>query len=160
MADVGTRAEKISIDDVGPDSRYENGDEWMKMEIEDAVEQGFIRSALGMMTVPVEKEEDFRKEFLIEKEPEVLTRGHLAAEVEENDSRRLSKIAERAYFSNYVRLLPTRRNFPAMVRITGYVLAFIDKCRMRVNRRKGFNIKWTGQLQSEANLWFSAFPTY
>ena len=159
VADVGTRADKVTIGDVGPDSRYENGDEWMRMEMEEAVTKGFIRPALEMMTVPVEKEDDFRKEFLIDKEPEVLTRGHAAADLEDEDSKRVSKIAERATFSNYGRLLPTRRSFPAMVRIAGYVIAFIDKCRLRVNRRKGMDIKWAGQLLVEAGLWFSAFPT-
>ena len=159
VADVGTRADKVTIGDVGPDSRYENGDEWMRMEMEEAVTKGFIRPALEMMTVPVEKEDDFRKEFLIDKEPEVLTRGHAAADLEDEDNKRVSKIAERATFSNYGRLLPTRRSFPAMVRIAGYVIAFIDKCRLRVNRRKGMDIKWAGQLLVEAGLWFSAFPT-
>ena len=159
VADIGTRADKVTIEDIGPDSRYENGDEWMKLDIEDAVEQGFIRPALDMMTLPVEKEEDFKKEFLIEKEPEILTRGHVADTLEDNATRREMKITERASFSQNKRLLPTRRSFPAMVRIASYVITFIDKCRIHVNRRKGMNIQWVGQLLVEAELWFSAFPT-
>ena len=38
VADIGTRPEKRSIEDIGPDSRFENGDDWMKLEITDAVE--------------------------------------------------------------------------------------------------------------------------
>ena len=37
VADIGTRADKFTIDDVGPDSRYENGDRWMRMVVKDAV---------------------------------------------------------------------------------------------------------------------------
>ena len=39
VADIGTRADKVTIEDIGPDSRYENGDEWMKLDIEDAVDK-------------------------------------------------------------------------------------------------------------------------
>ena len=35
VADVGTRAEKVTIEDVGPDSRYELGDPWMRLEVDE-----------------------------------------------------------------------------------------------------------------------------
>jgi hypothetical protein len=72
VADVGTRAEKVCIEDVGPDSRYENGDPWMKMELEEAIEKGFIRPAADLKPVPTEREDEYKKGFLFEKEPEVL----------------------------------------------------------------------------------------
>ena len=46
-----------------------------------------------------------------------------------------------------------------MVRIASLVISFIDKCRLRVNRKKGLDIKWTGPLLSDASLHFTAFPT-
>ena len=153
VADVGTRAEKVTIEDVGPDSRYELGDPWMRLEIDEAVEQGFLRPASTLKPVPNEKDQEFKEGFLFEKEPEVLTRGHMA------DEGRMAKIVERIEFSNYDRLLPTRRRFPAMVRITSYVIAFVTKCRTRADRRRGLYRGWSGKLLIEAELWFSAFPT-
>ena len=132
----------------------------MKMEISEAVDRGYLKRALEMRTIPVEKEEDFRKEFVFEKEPEILTRGHVAArdDLTEANTKRVNKIAERAALSNYGRLLPTRRSFPTMVRIASCVISFIDKCRQRVNMKKGLNIQFTGPLLSDAQLYFSAFP--
>ena len=42
-ADCGTRPEKVKVTDVGPDSRWQNGDTWMGLELSEAVSQGFIR---------------------------------------------------------------------------------------------------------------------
>ena len=160
VADVGTRADKVTLDDVGPESRYENGDPWMRLDMEQIIEQGILIPAEKLKPVTVEKEEDLKKGYMFEKEPEVLTRGHVADDAEEDDDHvRVTKMAERAAFSNYGRLLPTRWMFPVMVRITGYVLAFITKCRDKVNKRKGINKSWTGQLLQEASIRFSAFPT-
>ena len=119
-----------------------------------------IRPALDLKPIPMEKEVEFRKEFLFEKEPEVFTRGHLVntGDAVSFDQKRVKKMAERALFSNYEDLLPTKRNFPAMVRTTAYVLCFINKCLRNVNRRKGTNKKWIGHLLAEATIWFSAFP--
>ena len=97
--------------------------------------------------------------FLFEKEPEVLTRGHPASDPGTVSQGRLAKLEERAIYSNYGDLLPTRRPFPFMVRVTGYVITFINKCRLFVSRRTGRNLKWSGPLLAEASLWFSAFPT-
>ena len=90
----------------------------------------------------------------------MFTKGHLAdAENTLNfDQRRIEKMAERAAFSKCDKLLPTRRRFPAMVRITGYVICFISKCLNKVNRRKGTSKKFNGHLLSEATIWFSVFP--
>jgi hypothetical protein len=146
----------VTIDDIGPDSRYENGDPWMRLDVEEATEQGFLRPALELKPIPKEKEDDFNKEFLFEKEPEVYTRGHLSEDEETN--KRITKMTERAEFSNYENLLPTKRPFPVMVRITGYVMCFISKCLRKVNIRRGTNKIWTGNLLAEATIWFSAFP--
>ena len=45
-ADCGTRPEKVKICDVGPDSRWETGDSWMKLDISDAVATGILKPAL------------------------------------------------------------------------------------------------------------------
>ena len=155
VADIGTRPEKISIADVGPDSRYEQGDPWMRLDLEEAVQQGIIRPALSLNEVATaEDEEDYRKEFIVEKEPEILTKGHVTAAP---GSKRIDKIASRAAFSNYGDLLPTRRAFPAMVRISSYVLRFLDKIRRKVNQRKAWNMQWKGDLLKESSIRFTAF---
>ena len=153
VADVGTRADKVTIGDVGPDSRYENGDAWMKLEIEDAVEQEYIKPASVLKPVPKDRDQEYQEGFLFEREPEILTRGHLAGES------RMAKIEERMKFSSYEELLPTRRSFPAMVRITSYVIAFVTRCRDKADKRRGVYRGWSGKLLMEATLWFSAFPT-
>ena len=153
VADVGTRAEKITLNDIGPDSRYENGDPWMKMEVEAALELGVLKTADSLKAITGEEETDFKKGFIFEKEPEILTQGHAVTEL------RISKLEERARFSSYGRLLPTRRSFPSMVRVTAYVLAFITKCRLRADKKLNRNFIWTGPLLSESTIWFSSFPT-
>ena len=159
VADVGTRADKVGIEDIGPESRYENGDPWMRLDLDKAVQEGFLRPAQSLKPAVVENEDEFKKGFIFEKEPEILTRGHLVdGNPEQLDKKRVQKIAERAAFSGYGRLLPTRRRFPAMIRISSYVLIFINKCRLKMNRRLGWNKAWSGKLLAEASLWFSAFP--
>ena len=155
VADIGTRADKVSIADIGPDSRYENGDSWMQMDISDVIDQKVLRPASDLKPIPVEKETEFREGFLIEREPEVLTRGHVSEQVE---NLRIQKIAERAEFSDYGPLLPTNRRFPVMVRIAGYVIAFITKCRDRADKGRNITRGWTGPLLKEASIWFTAFP--
>ena len=137
---------------------HENGDPWMRVELKDAIDRDFIRCALDLKPVPKEKDDEYKEGFLLDREPEVLTRGHLADDDENIESRRVDKLAEKANFSNYGQLLPTRRSFPAMVRITGYVIAFVTRCRMRADRRHGANRGWSGKLLAEASIWFSAFP--
>ena len=160
VADVGTRADKICIEDIGPESRYENGDKWMQLEFSEIIQQGFLRPALDLKTAVIEDDEDFKKGFIFEREPEILTRGHATTEgIEVSVKGRIDKIAERAAYSNYGKLLPTRRNFPSMVRITSYVLIFVKKCLNKLNTRRGTQLTLNGPLLKESCLWFSAFPT-
>ena len=158
VADVGTRAEKVSVQDVGPESRYENGDEWMHWEVSEAVEKGILRNISELKAISREKEEEYREGLLLEKEPEILTRGHVADEIEIIQNRRVEKMLERAQFSNYGNLLPTRRAFPSMVRIASYVIAFVSKCKKAVGVKKGVMCDWSGNLLKESSIWFSAFP--
>ena len=72
------KLDKVSIEDVGPDSRYENGDAWMKLELDEAVQQGFLKPAQDLKSSLTEHEKEFKKSFIFEKEPEVLTSGHVA----------------------------------------------------------------------------------
>ena len=146
-ADCGTRPSKVKLSDVGQDSRWENGDPWMKMEIAKAVTKGFIRPA-SELRVSKDIEEDFNEGLMFSDRDEVLTRGHPAKTVHIVSETRVKKLQERAEFSKYL-LLPTKYSFPATVRIYGYVFCFVR------NARKGK--QFLGDLLKEAKLWFSIF---
>ena len=141
-ADVGTRPCKVSIDDVGPNSRWENGQDWMHGEIEEAVQQGILKPAADIK-VTKEIEDEYYKGLLYESPiPEIITKGHAV------NTSRIALIQERSEFSNYI-LLPTKYSFRKTVRTYSIVMAFISKVR----KNKGFS----GPLLKEADLKFSAF---
>ena len=108
-ADVGTRPEKISIEDVGPGTVWQEGHSWMKLDLEEAVNQGFIKPACDLRMSP-EEEQDYDRGLVFEKIPEVLTRGHVVT------AKKVDMIEERAAHSRYL-LLPTKFSFPKVVRI-------------------------------------------
>ena len=126
-ADLGTRPAKVRISDVGPDSRWENGDTWMGLDIQEAVSQGFIKP-VSELRVSQEIENEFNEGLIYGDREELLTRGHPAHQVNIVSETRVKKIQERAEFSNYI-LLPTKYSFPATVRIYGYVLCFVKNAR-------------------------------
>ena len=94
------------------------------------------------LRVTKEEEDEYIEGFLIDKQPDVLTRGHIANET------RIARIEERATFSEYV-LTPTKFNFASAVRILGYVMAFATKCRR--------NKRILAGLLMEGSLTFSVF---
>ena len=57
VADVGTRPEKVQIKDVLPGSRWQNGVDWMKMTVGQAVASGDIKAALEIRINDQEKDE-------------------------------------------------------------------------------------------------------
>ena len=123
-ADFGTRPAKVKLSDIGHDSRWENGDPWMKMDIEDAVSKGFIKPA-SELRVSKEMEDDFNKGLIFRDHDEILTRGRPTITTNIVIETRVKKLQERAEYSNYL-LVPTKYNFPATVRIYGYVMRFIQ----------------------------------
>ena len=110
-SDIGTRPAKVTLSDVGPDSRWCSGDEWMTWDLEAAVAKGII-TPVSELRLAKDEEEDYREGFLLNKEPDILTRSHV---VEKN---RILKIQDRAMFSDYI-LCPTKFNFASTVRIYG-----------------------------------------
>ena len=140
-SDVGTRPNKVTPADVGPESRWNNGDEWMKSDLSQAIKVGTIKPA-SELRLTKDMEEDYSEGFLIEKQPDVLTRGHIANET------RIRKLEERATFSEYI-LNPTKFNFTSTVRILGYVMSFVIKSRR--------GRKTLGRLLMEGSLTFSVF---
>ena len=142
-SDVGTRPAKVTLSDVGPNSRWNNDDEWMTWDLEKAVHAGIIKPVLELR-LSKDDEDDFKEGLLLDKEPDILTRGHVVSNV------RVAKIEERATFSNYL-LCPTKFNFASTVRIYGHVMAFIVKCRK--------NKIMLGRLLNEGSLTFSVFSS-
>ena len=59
-SDVGTRPEKVTVGDVGPGSRWENGDPWMRKEIEQAVNDNILKPVRDLQ-INDEEESEFRK---------------------------------------------------------------------------------------------------
>ena len=126
-ADIGTRPSSITEADVGPDSRYEKGDMWMTHDVQVAIHRGFITPAANIKLSP-EKEPEFKDGLMIMSDhPEVIVRGHSVV--------RRDLIAERAEYSKGdPDLLPTKRKWPVMVRITTLVITFISKILKRLGR--------------------------
>ena len=75
-ADLGTRPHLVKLTDVGPNSVWEKGLPWMREEIDDVVEKGILTPAKSLRLTD-EQENDYKKGFVFEKTPEILTRGHL-----------------------------------------------------------------------------------
>ena len=141
--DTGTRPDKVTLDSVGPDSRWERGSGWMRESIDRAVSTGILKPALSLRLHP-EEEKDFDDGCIFEK-PEVLTRGHVTVPV------RVTKLEARAKFSNYP-LLPTKFSFPVVVRIYATMIKFVTKLSK--------NRKILRHLLSEANLQLSVFNSF
>lgn len=140
-SDIGTRPSKVTIQDVGPDSMWENGTDWMHGDISDAVQDGILIPAQELR-LNKENEEEFSRGLIFDSQiPEVITRGHVV------NPNRLSLIEQRAEFSDYL-ILPTKFNFQSVVRIYGYVMTFIAKCRAK---------KLVGPLLGDGELKFTAF---
>ena len=142
-ADCGTRPSKVTVEDVGPESRWECGDSWMKLELDEAVKEGYIRPATELR-LNDEMEDKFKEGLMFGDQEEVLTRGHPAA------IDRVGKMEERSKVANYL-FLPTRHQFDSTVRIYGYVMCFVTKARR--GRRM------LGEILRESRVWFSSFST-
>ena len=144
-ADVGTRPTKVRLDDVGPNSAWENGLGWMRGSIQEGVEKEILKPALELR-LNRELEDEFNKGLMFESQiPEILTRGHAV-----NQSR-LSLLEERSKFSKYL-MLPTKYSFPKVVRIYSIICCFVSKARK--------NRKLVGALLQESGLMFSSFFTH
>ena len=120
-ADVGTRPGKVSLQEVGPGSVWQEGHPWMRLDVEEAVEQGYIKPA-SELRMTAEEEHDYDRGLVYEKIPEVLTRGHVVS------TKKVDLMEERAAHAKYL-LLPTKFSFPKTVRVYSVVFSFISKCR-------------------------------
>ena len=137
-ADIGTRPDAITEADVVPGSRYLKGDFWMTLDTCEAVSKGFITPAAGLKLSP-EKTKDYSEGLVLEPDiPEVIVKGHTSVRVPELTvftAARREMIAERADFAKYdPDLLPTKRSFPRMLRVSTLVMTFLAKLMKRIGK--------------------------
>ena len=141
-ADLGTRPEKVSIEDVGPGSPWETGLSWMHEDLEKAISDGILKPSSDLR-LSRDLEDEYSRGLIFDNQiPDIITRGHAV------NQNRVSLLEERAKFSGYL-VLPTKFSFRKVVRIYSYVCCFISKSRK--NRRM------VGSLLREGGLSFSIF---
>ena len=105
-ADVGTRPGKVKLTDIGPGYRWENGDAWMRMNIEDAVNSGVLKPATSLR-VSKELEDEFKKGLVFGDRDEVLSGGFNANIATNVSEVRKQKLVERIDHSNYILFPPS-----------------------------------------------------
>ena len=136
IADIPTRPDKLTIQDVGPGSKWENGLEWMTEDLDTILEQGILTPISDLNLNP-----DYRAEyedgFVLERAPDILTQGHLLTML--TTKARIEKTTARATFSSYI-ILPTKFEFTKVVRILSicfkFVSAFKDKWSKKHEREQ------------------------
>ena len=70
----------------------------MRLNIDEAVEQGYIKPA-SELRLTLEEEDDYERGLVLEKIPEVLTRGHVAS------TKRVDLMEERASHAKYLLII-------------------------------------------------------
>ena len=129
IADVGTRPDDLKIEDFSPGSEWEKGKPWMKLRVEEAVENGIIK--------PVEKirlEDEEKKPFKKGIAYEDFSTNPMVVAFASKQNIDNEKIQQRLQFSKYL-YNPLLRSFRSVVRITALVLKAV-KCfkKMRISK--------------------------
>jgi hypothetical protein len=135
IADIPTRPDKLTIKDLGPGSKWENGLDWMTEDLDTITEQGIL-TPITDLTMKPEYQAEYEDGFVLERAPDILTQGHLLSMLTAN--MRIEKTTARATFTNYI-ILPTKFEFPKVVRILALCLKFI----------KAFRNKWSKTHERE-----------
>ena len=69
-SNVGTRADKVDDDSVGPGSVWETGCDWMTGTITEASDKGLIKTAAALR-MSQKEEEEYEKGMVLERTPEL-----------------------------------------------------------------------------------------
>ena len=125
-SDVGTRADKVEDDSVGPGSVWEKGCEWMTGSVVEATDKGLIRPA-GELRMNEKDEDEYDKGLVFERTPELLIKGHVVT------AERVAKMQERAMYSDYI-IQPTKHDFKKVVNITAMVYKFIRVLKKKIGK--------------------------
>ena len=147
-SDLGTRPNKVKLDQVTPDSKWICGEEWMTWSVEKAIEEEILKP-VAQLRLKAEEEDTFNEGCVFDREPEILTRGHQLNE------KRVSKLQLRASFSDYL-VLPTKFGFRKLVRIYSYLISFCSKLKEKVKKRRPD--LFTGDIKEK--LSFSMFHVH
>ena len=132
-ADIGTRPDKTSDEDVGPESIWERGLPWMKGSMEDALEKDIIKHA-GNLRLNDNEKEEYDRGLIFEKCPQILIKGHGAFA-----TNRIQKMASRAEFSKYL-FMPTKFNFRKVVRVTACMFKYLKKAGLVKTTKNRFRM--------------------
>ena len=132
-ADIGSRPAKYKEEDVGPDSYWEKGLPWMSQSKDSAINSDILKPS-SELRLNNDDEDEYEKGFVIERELEILVRGHMASLYSVQHAERVEKMRERAEFSKYV-FLP-KFSFKKVVAITSIIFKFIDKLYHKVRERR------------------------
>ena len=133
--DIPSRPSRVQEKDVGPDSIWEKGFPWMHESLEKAMDNDVIKPA-SELKVDNHEEAEVDKGFILEKDLEVLVKGHSASPTEMISAHinRADKMAQRASFSEYI-FLP-KFSFGKVVRITSIVMKFISKLKENCKKER------------------------
>ena len=99
----------------------QKGLDWMRNDVEDAVEKDVL-TFVSELRLSKDEEEDFDKSLVHELSPETLTRGHTVLAAEEIKD----KIAKRMEFGDYL-LNPTKHKFGKTIHIYSIVIQAVKK---------------------------------
>ena len=143
IADVATRPDRVQDHDVGPNSTWERGLPWMKESLEKAIDEDIIKPANELRLDNTEDIEEVNKGFIIEKDLEVLVKGH---HVWGSYVDRVQEMGYRASHSNY--LFIPKFNFFKVVKITAIIFKFISSFAV-IKRKRLRNIEDKAKLLPE-----------
>ena len=121
IADIPTRPDGLTIQDLSPSSIWETGLPWMTEDISDVISRGIL-TPITSLTMRSEDCPEFEDGFVLERTPDILTQGHLSFLT---SAQRILRTAARATFMNYI-MIPTKYAFTNFVRILAICLKFVE----------------------------------
>ena len=143
LADLGTR-KGATISDVGPDSYWCNGYEWMKKENTE-----FPIKSVDQIKLRESEVESCKRELLLERES-ALPDAHICYPIGINvDQNRVvpEQLASYYQYSQYL-IDPNKFRFKIVVRIMAYVMRFVKNLIQKHRQKKGYNLS----LQTDKTL--------
>ena len=123
LADLGTRPDKVKLTDVGPESVWECGLDWMRCDIESAIASGILTPINQLRLTEERDSDDYKQGLVFDSDP-----PDMFCNVSSNY--RVEQLQQRVEYSNYL-ILPTKFGFRKLVRIYALVFTFIKKCRSK-----------------------------
>ena len=123
IADLGTR-KGTAISDVGPDSFWINGFDWMKEPVSE-----FPMKSRSDLILDAKAKSEVQKEMTVENIPEILCE----CDITSINPYVPASLEDRYKFSKYI-LDPNRHRFRKVVRVLGLMLLFLKNFYKKINR--------------------------